>query len=175
MSDFQSLFQHHLERRGLTIYRLSKELQIDRSTLYQVHSGARLPTVQIFQRMAAYFELSSQEEREWIRAGKDPDKRVIQIWALRESYMKKTGEGLGLSLEAFSMLPPGGWEPSLSAGAAAGFRVTRQGRKQPERLWLLEPVPGYALAVCGQEELAWPVPQVTEGEAKEFFGWNGKS
>ena len=70
MSDFQSLFQHHLERRGLTIYRLSKELQIDRSTLYQVHSGARLPTVQIFQRMAAYFELSSQEEREWLEAWK---------------------------------------------------------------------------------------------------------
>src|SRR5699024_5165334 len=114
-------------------------------------------------------------EREWIRAGKDPDKRVIQIWALRESYMKKTGEGLGLSLEAFSMLPPGGGEPSLSAGAAAGFRAARQGREQPERFWLLEPVPGYALAVCGQEELAWPVPQVTEGEAKEFFGWNGKN
>ena len=115
----------------------------------------------------------SREEREWIRAGKDPDKRVIQIWALRESYMKKTGEGLGLPLEDFSMLPPGGGEPSPSAGAVSGFRVARQGREQPERFWLYEPVPGYALAVCGQEEESAPVWQIGRQEIEEFFGWNG--
>ena len=42
MPSFHALFRAYLDQRKLTIYRLSKELQIDRSTLYQVQSGARL-------------------------------------------------------------------------------------------------------------------------------------
>ena len=70
MSDFQNLFRAYLERHKLTIYRLSKDLHIDRSTLYQVQSGARPPTAQIFRRLAAYFKLSPQEERQWLESWK---------------------------------------------------------------------------------------------------------
>ena len=70
MSDFQSLFRACLDRYKLTIYRLSKDLHIDRSTLYQVQSGTRLPTVPIFRQLAAYFKLTPQEERQWLEAWK---------------------------------------------------------------------------------------------------------
>lgn len=70
MSDFHSLFRESLDKRKLTIYRLSKELQIDRSTLYQVQNGGRLPTAQVFRRMASYLNLSSREEKQWLEAWK---------------------------------------------------------------------------------------------------------
>ncbi len=70
MSDFHSLFQGSLDKRKLTIYRLSKELKIDRSTLYQVQNGNRLPTVQHFRQLTAYLQLEADEQKRWLEVWK---------------------------------------------------------------------------------------------------------
>ncbi len=123
----------------------------------------------------------SRWEQEYIQKAEKPEKAFIEIWALRESYMKKTGEGLALPLEAFSVEQGHGstvfrrtW-PDNGCGSLLDdtFRVIRNGQMQPERFWLREPVPGYMLAICGQEELAPGLWQTEEKEVKELFGWNG--
>lgn len=70
MPSFHKLFRKYLDQRNLTVYRLSKELQIERSTLYQVQSGARLPTVQMLHRLSNHLRLSPQEEQHWLEAWK---------------------------------------------------------------------------------------------------------
>ncbi len=123
----------------------------------------------------------SRWEQEYIQKAENPEKAFIEIWALRESYMKKTGEGLALPLESFSvgqgrgpLLPQHTWpdEGDRTAWGEA-FQVIRNGQPQPERFWLREPVTGYMMAICGQEEMAPRLWQTEEKEVKELFGWNG--
>lgn len=107
-------------------------------------------------------------EQEYIRQAKNPEKAFIEIWALRESYLKKTGEGMRLSLRAFFLE-----QREVPAPYGGLFQVRRGGQAQPERFWLGEVVPGYVLAVCGEEKLAPEVWQVGPQEVKGFFGWIG--
>lgn len=123
----------------------------------------------------------SRWEQEYIQKAENPEKAFIEIWALRESYMKKTGEGLALPLEAFSVEQSHGSTVLRSARTDDGggilvddaFQVIRNGQPQPERFWLREPVTGYMMAICGQEEMAPRLWQTEEKEVKELFGWNG--
>ncbi|WP_434311528.1 4'-phosphopantetheinyl transferase family protein [Hominifimenecus sp. rT4P-3] len=104
----------------------------------------------------------TEAERTYIAEAEHPEQAFMEVWSLRESYLKKTGEGLALSLNEFSILP------------GEHFRVCRNGVLQEERLKLWHPEPGYALAVCGQEEIFPLVWRVTEKEVRDLI-WNGKS
>ena len=44
-------------------------------------------------------------ELEYIRAAKDKNKAFFTLWTLKESYMKMTGKGMSLALDAFEVLP----------------------------------------------------------------------
>lgn len=124
----------------------------------------------------------SRWEQEYIRQSENPEKAFIEIWALRESYLKKTGEGLALSLRDFSLEPA---DVPAQSGLVQeengktqvlfrrGFQARRSGQIQPERFWLWEGAPGYMMAVCGQEDLAPEIWRVGQQEVKEFFGWIG--
>ena len=100
MMEFQSLFRARLREEKLTIYRLSKELQVDRSTLYQVYHGTRLPTAAIFQKLTAFFQLSVQEERQWLEAWKGA-RPAPRRYALRRQI-----EGFLQTLERGERRPP---------------------------------------------------------------------
>lgn len=104
----------------------------------------------------------TEAERAYIAEAENSEQAFMEIWSLRESYLKETGEGLALSLHEFSILP------------GEHFRVCRNGILQEERLKLWHPAPGYVLAVCGREEISPPVWWVTEKEVRDLI-WNGKS
>ena len=42
-------------------------------------------------------------EREYIEIAADPGKAFFTLWTLKESYMKKTGRGMSLSLDSFEI------------------------------------------------------------------------
>lgn len=139
MPSFHALFRAYLDQRKLTIYRLSKELQIDRSTLYQVQSGARLPTAQIFHRMVSYLRLSAQEERQWLEAWKRErlDPRHYQLRQQVEQCIQ--------ALEQYAGKPP------------TQLSVKRQIK--------LEAPPGKTLRVEGQEEIIQLLQDLIESQA----------
>lgn len=73
-----------------------------------------------------------------ILAGKTDEERAerfFRLWTLRESYMKFTGLGLGLSLSRFEIRRKAG-------------EVLLDGIKQPVFLREYGDIPGYAAAVC---------------------------
>lgn len=45
------------------------------------------------------------KEAEYIRAAADKNKAFFTLWTLKESYMKMTGKGMSLSLDAFEVVP----------------------------------------------------------------------
>lgn len=61
------------------------------------------------------------EEAVWIRRQPLPLQAFLQIWTLKEAFVKAAGQGLALGLETFSMQPP----TALSGHPAEG-RVLRQ-------------------------------------------------
>lgn len=49
-----------------------------------------------------YFNLA---EKEYIKSAKDKDRAFFTLWTLKESYMKMTGKGMSLPLDAFELIP----------------------------------------------------------------------
>ena len=62
-----------------------------------------------------------------------------RFWVLRESYVKKTGEGLGLSLEG------------LDFSGISGYKGKKNGKALKERFFEWE-YDGYRIAVCEEKD-----------------------
>ncbi|MCJ7836113.1 4'-phosphopantetheinyl transferase superfamily protein [Cuneatibacter sp. NSJ-177] len=104
----------------------------------------------------------TERERNYIAESGQPEQAFIEIWSLRESYMKKTGEGFALPLGEFS----------IETGDE--IRVIRNGIRQPEAFRLWHPIPGYVLTVCGAKDISPQVLHVTEIEVRNKE-WNGEN
>ncbi len=72
------------------------------------------------------------------------DEEFFRIWTLRESYVKMTGEGLGLPLGSYEII------------MGEQVRVIRDGQLQECYMKEFE-VDGYRIAVCGMEEEGSPM------------------
>lgn len=85
---------------------------------------------------------SEAEDRQLRHAG--PPGRLelfFTLWALKESYIKMTGQGLSLPLNAFSIVASdsGGFQVHTASGPIAGVHLAASYR-----------LAGYKLAVCGR-------------------------
>jgi len=68
--------------------------------------------------------------------------RFFELWTLKESYLKATGEGLALALDAFRFELPG--EQGLTMHMRPGLADS----PQRWRMWQLILRPGYLTAIC---------------------------
>jgi 4'-phosphopantetheinyl transferase len=69
-------------------------------------------------------------------------RRFFELWTLKESYIKATGKGLALGLDAFRFELPG------EQGLTMFMRPELADSPQRWRLWQLAPRPDYLAAVC---------------------------
>lgn len=83
-----------------------------------------------------YFYLS---ELEYVKTADDKSKAFFTLWTLKESYMKMTGRGMSLALDAFEVVP-----------AADGFILG----KSPEKRCFFRTMEfdGYIFSVCNEKE-----------------------
>lgn len=81
-------------------------------------------------------------ETEYVKAcmGEERDHRFFRIWTMKESYIKMTGEGMGLSFDRFEFL--------LDADKT---KVRRDGKIFPCHIMEYD-IPGYKVSVCAKEE-----------------------
>lgn len=59
----------------------------------------------------------TDRETDWIMREEPVRDRFIRLWTMKESYCKKTGQGLSLSLSAFEIIPDEGVCPPASVFA----------------------------------------------------------
>ncbi|MDE7286171.1 MAG: 4'-phosphopantetheinyl transferase superfamily protein [Lachnospiraceae bacterium] len=83
-----------------------------------------------------------QDEIEYIYAcqGSERDERFFQIWTMKESYIKMTGEGMRLSFDRFVFLTESG-----------EIQVRRDGRILSCHVMEYD-IPGYKVSVCAWED-----------------------
>lgn len=83
-----------------------------------------------------------QNEARYLQKFQEPErsKMFFRLWTWKESYVKMTGEGLKLPLQAFEILPEG-----------EKIRVRRRGEMLPCHIMEYN-VPGYQISVCAEEE-----------------------
>ena len=68
-----------------------------------------------------YFSLT---ESEYIKTKCDKNRAFFTLWTLKESYMKMTGQGMNLSLDAFEIIQtPDGFALGKSSGKSCFFRT----------------------------------------------------
>ena len=68
-----------------------------------------------------YFSLT---ESEYIKTKCDKKRAFFTLWTLKESYMKMTGQGMNLSLDAFEIIQtPDGFALGKSSGKSCFFRT----------------------------------------------------
>lgn len=83
--------------------------------------------------------------------------RFFELWTLKESYLKATGMGLAIALDAFRFELPG------ERGLTLHMRPELADSPQRWRLWQLALRPGYLAALCAARgELAAPRITVRE-------------
>ena len=78
-------------------------------------------------------------ELEYVKTADDKSKAFFTLWTLKESYMKMTGRGMSLALDAFEVVP-----------AADGFILG----KSPEKRCFFRTMEfdGYIFSVCNEKE-----------------------
>lgn len=81
--------------------------------------------------------------------GEERDHRFFQIWTMKESYIKMTGEGMNLAFDRFEVLSDSG-------------KVRRDGKLLSCRIMEYE-IPGYKVSVCTEEESVRPVEYIRFG------------
>ena len=91
----------------------------------------------------------SENEKEYLNQfnGEDYDTAFFRLWTMKESYVKMTGEGMGVPFEAYEI-----------ALEDSGARVIRDGETQECYISEVE-VPGYNISICAKEsahlEIIW--------------------
>lgn len=88
-------------------------------------------------------------------SGEEYDRAFFRLWTMKESYVKMTGEGLGVPFEAYEVIVEQGNISSARDGCA---RVLRDGQVQDCRLSSFE-LPGHIISSCAEEsapvEIIW--------------------
>lgn len=81
-------------------------------------------------------------EAEYVKAGmgEERDHRFFRIWTMKESYIKMTGEGMGLSFDRFEFLLD-----------SEKTKVRRDGKILSCHVMEYD-IPGYKVSVCAKEE-----------------------
>ena len=64
MNTIQELLKKYIEENGYTIYSISKQSDINRTTLQKILSGQRKITKDIYNRLLPYFALSPIDKEE---------------------------------------------------------------------------------------------------------------
>ncbi len=83
----------------------------------------------------------AKSEYEWIME-KDPEKRFVRIWTLKESYAKYKGQGLGLSFGGFEAIPDLGKVP-------------------PDAFFTEYELPGYHISACASKKITGIIEKVS--------------
>lgn len=88
-------------------------------------------------KIAEHYFYSS--ELEYVKTADDKSKAFFTLWTLKESYMKMTGRGMSLALDAFEVVP-----------TADGFIL---GKSQEKRgFFRTMEFDGYIFSVCNEKE-----------------------
>lgn len=88
-------------------------------------------------KIAEHYFYSS--ELDYIKTANDKNKAFFTLWTLKESYMKMTGRGMSLALDAFEVVP-----------TADGFIL---GKSQKKRgFFRTMEFDGYIFSVCNEKE-----------------------
>ena len=88
-------------------------------------------------KIAEHYFYSS--ELDYIKTANDKNKAFFTLWTLKESYMKMTGRGMSLALDAFEVVP-----------TADGFIL---GKSQEKRgFFRTMEFDGYIFSVCNEKE-----------------------
>ena len=105
-----------------------------------------------------------EREREWL-LGLPEDRReqaFYDLWVRKESFLKATGEGLGLPLSSFSTVEEGAAEGAWAEGTAeygAVVPIAQNVRKETYYIRQYESGdPEYSLAACSRECEFAPAP-----------------
>lgn len=111
-----------------------------------------------------YFSCGEQEYLNQF-SGEDYDKAFFRLWTMKESYVKMTGEGMGVPFEAYAVVASdGGCEETCRMCEDDWFessaRVVRDGETQACCLNSME-LRGHIISICAQEaapvEVIWIV------------------
>ena len=91
------------------------------------------------ERFAGHF--FCENERNYLKAAADDkyDETFFRLWTLKESYMKMTGEGMSLPLDAFEVM------------IGEEIHILRDGKKQPCFIKEYTTL-GYQVTVCAKEQ-----------------------
>jgi 4'-phosphopantetheinyl transferase len=123
---------HSLIVLGVT---LGRELGVDVENLW-----TRCVSIQIADGFFAPEEVADLAR---VPAG-DRQRRFLEYWTLKESYIKARGMGLSIPLDKFSFHYRADGAVELSVCAELGDDPCRW------QFWHLQPAPGYVLAVCAE-------------------------
>lgn len=80
-------------------------------------------------------------------SGEEYNHAFFRIWTMKESYVKMTGEGLGVPFEAYEVIFD---QDCISLAQDDYARVLRNGDMQECHLRLVQ-LPGYIVSVCAEE------------------------
>ena len=72
--------------------------------------------------------------------GEEREGRFFQIWTIKESYIKMTGEGMGLAFDRFAVLL-----------GLERIKICRSGKLLSCHIMEYD-IPGYKVSVCAEEE-----------------------
>ena len=85
-----------------------------------------------------------REKREKEESPETEEELFTRLWVLRESYVKKTGEGLGTSLEGLDF-------SGISGYRISGYKGKKNGKALKESFFEWE-YDGYRIAVCEEKD-----------------------
>ena len=97
----------------------------------------------------AFYEIDlecmrKKEKREKEESPETEEELFTRLWVLRESYVKKTGEGLGTSLEGLDF-------SGISGYRISGYKGKKNGKALKESFFEWE-YDGYRIAVCEEKD-----------------------
>lgn len=122
--------------------------------------GCDIEPVRKFPEMVVRRCFSEEEKQMMNRCLSEEERRrcFFSIWTARESYIKMTGEGLGLSFDRYAVIPAeeGGPDGKMRfftgtegiPAPAAAFSVLRDGRKEDCRIRQSFSSDQYCISVC---------------------------
>ena len=100
-----------------------------------------------------YFSCGEQEYLNQF-SGEDYDRAFFRLWTMKESYVKMTGEGMGVPFEAYEVVVSvvgceGTYRKSADSQCQECAQVIRDGKKQTCYLNSME-MEGYILSICAE-------------------------